>query len=71
VPIGPSTLRVEGSIMKKAISAVVVSVAVVAMLLPVVIPVNLSISNVPHQGQVLLADGGPDPVPGPKPPVGA
>jgi len=54
--------------MKKVLSAVAISLAVLAMLLPVMNPVNLSISNVPNKGQVLLADGGPNPLP-PLPPA--
>ncbi len=55
--------------MKKLVSAVVISSAVLAMLLPVVNPVNLSISNVPNQGQILTADGGPQPIPPVPPPM--
>jgi hypothetical protein len=56
--------------MKNLVSAVVVSLAVLAMLLPVMNPVNQSISNVPNQGVVLAADGGPQPPP-PLPPTAA
>jgi len=55
--------------MKKLVSAVVISLAVVTMLLPVVKHVNLSISNVPSTGTVLMADGGPNPPPVPPPPM--
>ena len=55
--------------MKKLVSAVVISLAVVTMmLLPVINHVNLSISNVPGTGAVLTADGGPNPPPVPPPP---
>ena len=54
--------------MKTIVSAVAISLAVVAMLLPVISPVNLSISNVPEKGRTLRADGGPNPIP-PYPPT--
>ncbi len=54
--------------MKKLVSAVVISLAVVTMLLPVINHVNLSISNVPGTGTVLMADGGSNPPPVPPPP---
>jgi len=56
--------------MKKLVSATVISLAVLAMLLPVMTPVNLSISTVPNHGLVLVADGGPMPPP-PLPPAQA
>ena len=55
--------------MKKLVSAVVISLAVVAMLLPVLHSVNPSISNVLNKGQVLTADGGPQPIPPVPPPM--
>jgi hypothetical protein len=57
--------------MQKTFSAVVISLAVLAMLLPVMNPVNLSIGNSLDQGQVVTADGGPNPPPVPNPPVSA
>jgi hypothetical protein len=54
--------------MKKIVSTVAISLAVVAMLLPVISPVNLSISNVPGERRTLRADGGPNPIP-PSPPT--
>jgi hypothetical protein len=55
--------------MQKLLSAVVISLAVLAMLLPVLSPVNLSISHVQDKGQVLTADGEPFPIPIPIPPA--
>jgi hypothetical protein len=54
--------------MKKPISAVLVALAVLAMLLPVMNAVKPSISNVAGPGQVLVAEGNPQPLP-PVPPA--
>jgi hypothetical protein len=54
--------------MKKIVTAAAIFLAAVAMLLPVISPVNPSISNVPGPGRVLRADGGPNPLP-PSPPT--
>jgi hypothetical protein len=54
--------------MNKLVSVAVISLAVLAMLLPVMHAVNLSISNAPYRGQVLTAQGNPKPLP-PLPPI--
>jgi hypothetical protein len=56
--------------MKKLVSVAVISLAVLAMLLPVMNAVNQSISNVPGSGQMLTAQGNPKPLP-PLPPTQA
>ena len=57
--------------MKKLISAAIVSLAVLAMLLPVINAVNTECGNATGTGVVLTADGGPNPPPVPTPPVNA
>jgi hypothetical protein len=59
--------------MKKLVSALVFSLAILAMLLPVMNDVNQGISNATGTGVVLTADGGPNPPPIPpnKPPANA
>jgi hypothetical protein len=56
--------------MKKIINCTCLATAFLLMLLPVISAVNQSSSNLPGQGPVLTADGGPLPLP-PLPPTNA